>query len=116
MISDRDSKVIGYFALASPTEVVCTGPACVIASSEASMRAFISEVSPAADSRHTIRKTRFSEIVTGMQHGAAYAFEEESFRRFYPLAVEIGLPVAQADFDAARKRGERFIILQPMGA
>ena len=36
---ERDTKVIGYFAYASPEAVVCSGKACVIAGSEAAMRA-----------------------------------------------------------------------------
>jgi hypothetical protein len=111
---DRDTKVVGYFAFASPTQVVCSGAACVIAGSESSMREFLSELSPGAPPTHTIRKTRFSEIVVGMNHGALYAFDRESFSRFYPLALEAGMPVANPDFDAARARGERFLILQPL--
>jgi hypothetical protein len=113
MSAERDSRVIGYFAYASPVEVVCTGEACVIAGSEATMRSFLAELDAGRATRHTIRKTRFGEIVTGMKHGAAYAFDEEAYGRFFTLALEAGLPVAPVDFAAAQKRGERFIKLQP---
>jgi hypothetical protein len=110
--ADRDSKVIGYFALASSNDIVCSGEACVIAGSEASMRGFIEEFDPGVARVCTIRKTRFGEIVAGLKHGAPYAFDEVSFARFFPLAVEIGLPVAVPDFAAARARGDRFLTLQ----
>ena len=116
MSVERDSKVIGYFAYASPVEVVCTDTACVIAGSEAAMREFLAELDPGSATRHAIRKTRFGEIVTGMKRGAPYAFDEEAYGRFCPLALEAGIPVAQVDFAAARKRGERFIKLQGYGA
>ncbi len=116
MSADRDSKVIGYFAYASPVEVVCTGAACVIAGSEAAMREFLAELHPTGAGRHTIRKTRFAEILSGMRLGASYAFDEEAYGRFLPLAQGAGVPAVQVDFAAARERGDRFIKLQPYGA
>jgi hypothetical protein len=116
MKAERDSKVVGYFAYASPVEVVCSDTACVIAGSEAAMREFLAGMHTTGVMRHTIRKTRFGEILTGMRSGAPYAFDEVAYARFFPLALEAGLPVAQVDFAAARDRGERFIKLQPYGA
>ena len=116
MSADRDSKVIGYFAYASRVEVVCTGDACVVAGSEAAMRAFLTELNPTGAGSHTIRKTRFAEILSGMRLGGSYAFDEEAYSRFLPLAQEAELPAAEADFAAAHERGDRFIKLQPYGA
>jgi hypothetical protein len=116
MSADCESKVIGYFAYASPVEVVCTDTACVIAGSEGAMRAFLAELDPAGAVRHTIRKTRFAEVLLGMKLGASYAFDEEAYRRFLPLAQEAGVPAVQVDFAAARERGDRFIKLRPYGA
>ena len=45
-MSDRYGKVIGYFAYTSPTEVVCTGKACVISASQRAMRDYIAEIDP----------------------------------------------------------------------
>ena len=38
--------------------------------------------------------------------GAPYAFDQESFTRFYPLAVDAGIPVAKPDlnFRSQQKR------------
>jgi hypothetical protein len=102
-----DSKVIGYFAYSSPQAVVCTGKACVISGSEQAMRAYLSE--PATSTRHTIRKTRFGEIMQGLSLGAAYAFDEESYGRFLPLGRVAGLTLADADFS---RHKERFFTVQ----
>ena len=112
MSADRDSKVIGYFALASSNDIVCSRDACVIAGSEASMRGFLEEFDPGVARVATIHKTRFGQIVAGLEHGAPYAFEEASYARFYPLAVEIGLPIVNADFAEAQARGDRFLTIQ----
>ena len=112
MVSDRHSKVIGYFAYVSPAEVVCTGDACVISGSESAMRDYVIESGPGHEAIHTIRKTRFGEIMLGIRSGAAYAFDEEAYSRFYPLAREAGLGVAEADFESAKSRGDRFLIVR----
>jgi hypothetical protein len=68
-----DAKVIGYFAYASKTEVVCDGDACVITGSDADLRAYIAELGTLDGISHTVKKTRFGEIMRGMSLGAAYA-------------------------------------------
>jgi hypothetical protein len=40
--------------------------------------------------------------------GGAYAFDEASYKVFYPLAREEGLAVAEADFSAKKRKGLRF--------
>jgi hypothetical protein len=115
-LADRDSKVIGYFAYAAPTQVVCTGDACVIAGSEAAMRRHLDELDPGGRISHTIRKTRFGEILQGLRLGAAYAFDSESYGRFYPLARMAQLDVQEADFDAANRRGDKFFTVQLAGS
>lgn len=114
-MSDRHTKVIGYFAYASPAEVVCTGEACVITGSESAMQEYIDEIDPEGRKKNTIKKTRFGEILKGLQLGAAYAFDEESYSRFYPLAKQEGLDVAEADFKKQKSKGWRFFTVQLVG-
>jgi hypothetical protein len=76
------------------------------------MKEFIAELDPGRVGRHTIRKTRFGEIIQGMRLGGAYAFDAEAYGRFFPLAREISLPVTEADFEAARDRGDRFLTVE----
>ena len=112
-MSQNDSKVIGFFAYASKDEVLCTEEAaCLIAGSKASMVEYLKEMDPTNIKRHTIKKTRFGEIVQGLQYGAAYAFDEESYECFYPLARQEGLDVQKADFQKQKKVGNRFFTVQ----
>ena len=106
---ERESKVIGYFAYASPTAVVCSGAACVIAGSEEAMREYVRELCPSTTEKHTVGKTRFGEIMRGLALGAAYAFDRESYARFRPLGRQEGLDLAEADF---AKHAERFFTVQ----
>ena len=112
-MAERASKVIGYFAYLSPEQVVCTGgQACVIAGSEQAMRSYAEEIHPGDAHKARMKKTRFGEILQGLTLGAAYAFDEDAYRRFYPLGRAEGLPLAEGDFVAERQRGNRFFTVQ----
>ena len=62
-----------------------------------------------AKGSHTIRKTRFGEIMRGLRLGAAYAFDEASYARFLPLGKAAGLALSDADFSL---HGERFFTVR----
>ena len=109
----EDSKVIGYFAYASPIEALCDGDACVIAGSEADLRTYVSDLGPGAITRFTLKKTRFGEIIRGIRLGAAYAFDETAYNRFYPLAQREGLDLKQEDFYPT-PTGRHFVRVQFM--
>ena len=112
-MTQRDDTVIGFFAYRSRLEVICVNEdACLVAGSKLAMKAYVVELDPANVGRTTIRKTRFGEIVRGLRLGAAYAFDEPAYSRFYPLAREAGLPVALADYAAARVEGLRFLTVR----
>ena len=86
-MSDRESKVIGCFAYFPGGDVLCTeSSACIIAGSLEAMRQYLSKIQGGKQDEPTIKKTRFGEILTGLRQGAAYAFDAESYNRFYPLA------------------------------
>ena len=106
-MSNADSKVIGFFAYSSPQAIVCSGKACIISGSETAIRQYLSEMG--AGGRHTVRKTRFGEIMRGLNLGAAYAFDEESYGRFLPLGKAAGLALAAANF---RRHKGRFFTVQ----
>ena len=117
-MSNNSHKVIGYFAFASRTEVVCTGDkgdACVITGSDTAMKNFLAEIDPKSLKNHTIKKTRFGEILKGLKLNAAYGFDEESYERFYPLAIKEGLHLLKADFSKIRDEGMQFFTVQLKG-
>nr|WDE41613.1 hypothetical protein [uncultured bacterium] len=104
-------KVIGYFAFAPPNEVVCTGQrgdACVISGSLRTMKAYVKEIDPDGFTKRIIKKTLFEEILNGLKLGASYAFDEESYKKFYPLARKEGLQVTEGNFDEMKLKGFRF--------
>jgi hypothetical protein len=83
-------KVIGYFSYTNSGEVTCDGDACVIAGSEELMKTYINKKSGGGsnsdNNKDIIKKTRFGEIINGMNKGGAYAFDKEAFARFLPIA------------------------------
>ena len=113
MSTDINSKVIGYFAFSSPSEVICDGDACVISGSEQSMKDYIKSITSGSSNKVTIKKTRFSDIVKGMKMGAPYAFDEQSYNRFYPLANKIGYSLKEEDFSVPTETGRHFVVIRP---
>lgn len=95
MTDDDSSRVIGYFAFASKTELICDGDSCVIAGLEADLKKYVSNLRPG---ECTLKKTRFGEIMRGLKYGAAYSFDEIAYNRFYPLAKKEGLELGPEDF------------------
>ena len=86
--------------------------ACVISGSVGAMKRYLAELDPERASEATVKKTRFGEILRGLELGAAYAFDQESYGRFYPLAVSAGLPVEPADFEDQSRAGGRFFTVR----
>jgi hypothetical protein len=107
------SPTIGYFAYFPPMDAICTDvDACVIAGSRGAMEQYLAESHASRASEATVRKTTFKEILDGIKLGAAYAFDEDSYRAFYPLARRAGLPVENADFEEGRRLGGRFFTVR----
>ena len=76
------------------------------------MTDYLRGIDPGGRTSYTVRKTRFGEILQGMRLSGAYAFDSESYARFYPLARIEGLDVAEADFEAAQRRGDKFFTVE----
>lgn len=91
-MNDRYSKIIGYFAFQPGTmNAFCDGDACVIANSEKAMESYILKMGKGKIKDYRIKKTRYGEILKGLQMGAAYAFDEKAYNVFYPLAKADGM-------------------------
>ncbi len=91
---DRDSRVLGFFAQAGPDEVFRFEDACVIAGTRDRLRACLAINPKLRDASLTFAKIRFGDVHAGLEAGAAYAFDEEAFERFAPLARGAGIDVA----------------------
>ena len=103
----RDTKVIGFIAITARTNVICIDvDACVVAGSEMAIKDHITEIDIKNKYQVTIKKARFGEIIEGMRLGGKYAFDKESYSRFYPLGKEIGMLLENPDFDNEEFKGK----------
>jgi hypothetical protein len=89
-MADRNRKVIGYFAFASPTEVVCTGKtgdACVISGSVRAMKTFVTEIDPDGQKKRTIKKTSLSFLLIDISVNTFRLSPFESEQNFSAITV-----------------------------
>ncbi len=103
-------KAVGFFAYFPGGNVICDGDSCVITGSVKKMKKLLSEYGKHDIGNVVIKKTRFKEIRTGMEFGAAYSFDEESYNRFQPAALKAGIDVGPEDF--SEKRPGRFHLVR----
>ena len=92
---DRDSRVLGFFAHAGPDEVFRFDDACLVAGSRERLRACLATHPRLRNASLALAKIRFADVHAGLESGAAYAFDEEAFERFAPLARDAGIDVAE---------------------
>ena len=102
--NERDSRVVGFFAHDGSDEVFRFEEACVVAGSRERLRTCLAIHPKLRNASLTFAKIRFSDVHAGLDNGAAYAFDEEAFERFAPLARDAGIDVAETfpgrDLDA----------------
>lgn len=87
--------MVGFFAHDGPGEVFRFEEACVVAGSRERLRACIATHPNLRNASLALAKIRFADVLAGLDAGAAYAFDEESFERFAPLARDAGIDVAE---------------------
>ena len=92
--------LIGYIA-ALQLDVLCDGDACIVMGSKFKFRSHLASNPQTCDKEYVLKKAWFDDILTGIQYGAGYAFDEEAFRLFYPLAQRAGLHLPPPDFNVA---------------
>lgn len=102
-------KTIGYFAIYLPVDVLCEGEACVIAGSQSALNRYKKSLIP--DTEYQNRKTSLGEILEGLSRGGAYAFDEESYNLFYPLANKHGYNLKREEF-LATESGFHFVTIK----
>lgn len=115
MSRDDDTRVIGYLAYTPPMHAVCDGDARVIAGSESAMKEYMEATTSGPLEQTRIKKTRFGEILKGLELGGAYAFDEPSYHRFQPLAKKVGVPLSPQDFSGPSPTGMHFVRIQVVG-
>ena len=96
MSIDIDSKVVGYVAYTSKGMVCVDNHACLVAGSINALRNRF-EVK-----NERIAKARFGEIITIIELGAPYAFDQLAYRRFYALVQKAKIPLNLSHPDTMR--------------
>ena len=86
----KSREAIGYFAYTKAGEICCDGEACIIAGSEELMKSYLREMGGDTD-KDIIEQTYFDEIIGGIEKGGAYAFDKESYDRFFCIAELKGI-------------------------
>ena len=93
--------LIGYIA-ALQLNVLCDGDACIVMGSKFKFRSHLAGNPQTHGKDYVLKKAWLDDILTGIQYGAPYAFDEEAFRLFYPLALRAGLNLPPPDFNVMR--------------
>ena len=107
----NDLTIIGYFAATKHGDVVCDGPACIIAGSYKTMKDYLARSKVKPPGKVKILKTRFGEIVSGMRVGGAYSFDEEAYGKFLNLAREEGMRFEDVDSTPDRPGEIKFLTI-----
>jgi hypothetical protein len=74
------------------------------------MNRYLSEMGQEKNHNLSIGKARFGDILKAMEFGARYAFDKESYSRFYPLGIKHKLMLEEADFN--EDEGRKFFTTQ----
>lgn len=90
------------------------GKAMVVAGSESSLKSYIGDTSDESEiTKYTIKKTRFGDIMKGLDLGGEYAFDRESYNRFLPLFKKMGFSGEDNVFNNDMSKDDVFIIVKP---
>jgi hypothetical protein len=108
-------KVVGYFSYSDGGNVFCDGDACIIAGTEELMYSYIKLIISDHKKQDIVKKTRFGEVIGGLELGGAYAFDKEAYSRFFYLGEQCGisdLPEPSSFFLESSPKGLHFIKIQ----
>lgn len=93
--------MIGYLAQVSRYEVLCDGDACVVVGSRQRLKAYLGGKADELRQGYALKKVWLEDILAGIIQGGAYAFDEESYKLFYPHAQRAGFSIGEEDFNVA---------------
>ena len=95
MSRDDLTRVVGYFAYRRPGEVFRHDAACVVGGTEDGLRRYVGSAPDRVQGEISVSKIRLGEIIEGLGSGAAYAFDDDAYARFFPMARRHGLDVRE---------------------
>ena len=91
MAKDDATRVVGVYAYYHPGKVFLYENACVVAGSEDLIKQYMESLANKPDRGMKISKLRFGEIYDDLKTGAVYAFDRQSYTRFYSLGRRAGI-------------------------
>ena len=98
-MKDLSKKAIGYFAVRKGSvNMLCDGDALLIAGTQQLMTRYIIKLAEESPSKYKVKKTRYGEIMQGMQMGGVYTFDKVAFNKFLPLLKSEGKAIAEFKF------------------
>lgn len=109
-------RVLGYLALVPQGKVVGVtdgvGKACIVLGSAEAMRQHLAKVEPASVHSAEIVATSFADVLRALHGGGAYAFDQQAYSHFYPLAKREKLDVKDVNFQDIKKQGFEFVTVR----
>lgn len=112
-------KVVGYFSHSPIGGVFCDGDACIIAGTESLMYSYIEAMLICDDKtkkeKSLVRKTKFGEVLAGLAQGGSYAFDKESYLKFFSFVKKYELnnfPEPEGFLSKQSPAGLHFIRIQ----
>lgn len=106
---NNEMKVIGVFAHKGMRAICIEEDSCLIAGSQEKMEEYIK--AQGMENIFQIKKTRYGEIKRGMNMGASYSFDEESYERFYKYGKMEGLEINEWNKEEAGK-GKKYMTIR----
>ena len=108
-MADHSRQVVGYLAILAKGKLMAAGEGCLVLGSKNAMRCHLHEAVPDLVANAKIRKTRFGDIMGALYRGGTYAFDQQSYDRFLPLAQAERLGVRSVDFEEMKRKGFDFV-------
>ena len=106
------TQVVGYLAIVAKGKLMAAGDSCLVLGSEHAVRSHLRKVAPDLECNAEIRKTRFGDVMRALYGGGTYAFDQESYGRFLPLAQSERLGVQAVDFEEIKRKGFDFVTVR----
>lgn len=85
-MSSGINKIIGYFSYTKSGNVFCDGDSCIIINSKQLMRRLLQAKASIDSEQDLIKKTTFGEVINGIELGASYILDKDTYSVFNTIA------------------------------
>ena len=85
-MSSGTNKIIGYFSYTKSGNVFCDGDSCIILNSKKLIHQLLKAKASIDSEQDLIKKTTFGEVIKGIELGASYILDKDSYNIFHAIA------------------------------